>query len=141
MEKKVLNSMQIAAIKRTAQNVAKFTKQKEKLVEKISHLQEELNNTQKMIDSWQEPIKTMTGGFTTEELVKRVVIKGQNKQGEDVTTTKYELMYPDTILPPTANTPAENTPTEETPVEETPTEEVPTEESKENEENKEHTNW
>ena len=131
MEKKVLNSMQIAAIKRTAQNVAKFTKQKEKLVEKISHLQEELNNTQKMIDSWQEPIKTMTGGFTTEELVKRVVIKGQNKQGEDVTTTKYELMYPDTILPPTANTPVENTPTEE----------VPTEESKENEENKEHTNW
>lgn len=136
MEKKVLNSMQIAAIKRTAQNVAKFTKQKEKLVEKISHLQEELNNTQKMIDSWQEPIKTMTGGFTTEELVKRVVIKGQNKQGEDVTTSKYELMYPDTILPPIANTPAE-----ETPVEETPTEEVPTEESKENEENKEHTNW
>lgn len=140
MEKKVLNSMQIAAIKRTAQNVAKFTKQKEKLEKKILLLQTELNNTQKMIDSWQEPIKTMTGGFTTEELVKRVVIKGQNKQGEDVTTTKYELMYPDTILPPTANTPAESTP-EETPVEETPTEEVPTEESKENEENKEHTNW
>lgn len=98
MESKKFTSTQIAQIKRTAQNVAKYTTQKERLLAKINQLKAELEMTQGMIDGWQGPIKLMTGGFTTEELINRVVTH-TDKDGKEATITKYELKYPETVLP------------------------------------------
>lgn len=98
MEKK-FTSIQIAQIKRTAQNVQKYTTCKAKLQEKITKLQEELNVQQAMIDSWQGPVKLMTGGFTTEDLINRVVSHVTLKDGTEGTITKYELKYPETVIP------------------------------------------
>ena len=101
MEKK-FNKIQIAAIKRTAQNVAQFTTKKEKLDAKIAELEAEKAALQPMIDAFQGPIKEMTGGYTTEDLVKREVIhtgKLDQKTGKEIMQTRYSLKYPETVIP------------------------------------------
>ena len=101
MEKK-FNKIQIAAIKRTAQNVAQFTTKKEKLDAKIAELEAEKTALQPMIDAFQGPIKEMTGGDTTEDLVKREVIhtgKLDQKTGKEILQTRYSLKYPETVIP------------------------------------------
>jgi hypothetical protein len=101
MEKK-FSKIQIAAIKRTAQNVAQFTTKKERIDAKIAELEAEKAALQPMIDAFQGPIKEMTGGYTTEDLVKREVIKTgkfDQKTGKEIMQTRYVLKYPETVIP------------------------------------------
>lgn len=91
---KEFSKFEVAAIKRTAANVSKFVTEKEKLEQKKAALDERLQKLQEMIDGWQAPIKAMTGGFTTESLVKRIV----DKSGKNP-ITKFELLYPETVVP------------------------------------------
>ena len=101
MEKK-FSKIQIAAIKRTAQNVAQFTTKKERIDAKIAELEAEKKSLQPMIDAFQGPIKEMTGGYTTEDLVKREVIKTgefDQKTGKEIMQTRYVLKYPETVIP------------------------------------------
>lgn len=110
MEKK-FSKLQIAAIKRTAQNVAQFTTKKERLDAKIAELEAEKKSLQPMIDAFQGPIKEMTGGYTTEDLVQREVIKTgklDSKTGKEIIQTRFVLKYPETVIPPVqAQAPAE----------------------------------
>ena len=102
MEKK-FSKLQIAAIKRTAQNVAQFTTKKERLDAKIAELEAEKKLLQPMIDAFQGPIKEMTGGYTTEDLVQREVIKTgklDSKTGKEIIQTRFVLKYPETVIPP-----------------------------------------
>lgn len=102
MEKK-FNKIQIAAIKRTAQNVATFVTKKEKIDAKIAELEAEKAALQPLIDAFQGPIKEMTGGYTTEDLVIREVIKTgkfDNKTGKEIVQTRFTLKYPETVVPP-----------------------------------------
>jgi hypothetical protein len=101
MEKK-FSKFEIAAIKRTAANVSKDTIAKDKLIKKIEELTKEKEAIQKRIDAWQTPIIEMTGGYTTEDLVIRVV----DKSGKNP-ITKFLFKYPDTIVPPTEEVPFE----------------------------------
>lgn len=99
---KKFTKIEIAVIKRTAQNVAQFTTKKEKLDAKISELEAEKAALQPTIDAFQGPIKEMTGGYTTEDLVRREVIKTgkfDNKTGKEILQTKYLLKYPETVIP------------------------------------------
>ena len=91
---KEFSKFEIAAIKRTAQNVDKYVSKKTKLVAKRAELDTEIQSLQTMIDGWQEPIKHMTGGFTTEDLITKKI----DKSGENP-ITKYELKYPETVIP------------------------------------------
>ena len=99
---KEFSKFEIASIKRTAANVSKEIAMKERLVEKIKALQEQVDGLQKAIDMWQEPIKKITGGYTTEDLIEKVI----DNSGKNP-VAKYVLKYPDTIVPPTEN--SENT--------------------------------
>jgi hypothetical protein len=101
MEKK-FTKFQIATIKRTAQNVNPLVVKKDKINAKIAELNSELDTIQKQIDSWESAISAMTGGFTTEDLVSKVVIPdgGKDKNGNPTKITKFVLKYPDTVLPP-----------------------------------------
>ena len=47
-----------------------------------------------MLNTWEEPIKQMTGGYTTEDLVTKHVITTDKSQ-----TIKFELKYPETVVP------------------------------------------
>lgn len=102
MEKKSFSKIEIAVIKRTAQNVAQFVTKKEKLNAKIAELEAEKASLQPIIDSFQGPIKEMTGGYTTEDLVTREVVhtgKMDSKTGKEILQTRYILKYPDTVVP------------------------------------------
>lgn len=120
---KEFSKFEIAALKRTAANVSREVSQKERLTKKINELTAELSKVQERIDAWQAPIKSMTGGYSTEELVERVVeTSGKNS------VVKFILKYPKTVIPPTENS-VEPQVVEEQPVEEQSTEEQPTEEN------------
>lgn len=97
MEEHQFSKFEIAALKRTAANVDKYVSRKNKLVEKKTAIDAELTQLQTMIDGWQEPIKSMTGGYTTEDLVVKTI----DKSGANP-VTKYSLKYPDTVIPVTA---------------------------------------
>ena len=98
---KEFSKFEIATIKRTAQNVAPLVRRKTKIKEQIAKLQEEydLLNTQQL--QWEQAIVTMTGGYTTEDLVDKVIetTSSVDKDGNPVKVTKYVLKYPDTVVP------------------------------------------
>ena len=100
---KTFSKIEIAVIKRTAQNVAQFVTKKEKLDAKIAELEAEKASLQPIIDSFQGPIKEMTGGYTTEDLVIRKIEgtgKMDAKTGKEIMQTRFVLKYPETVVPP-----------------------------------------
>lgn len=128
---KTFNKIEIAIIKRTAQNVQQYVNKKEKLnaeiekiktskqemidkyaasldeklAVKIAKIQAEINVFQPIIDSFQGPIKEMTGGYTTEDLITKEVVhtgKMDANTGKELLQTRFVLKYPDTVVPPVA---------------------------------------
>lgn len=97
----------VANLKRAAQTVYPLVRKKAKLQETINKATEEMSMIQKQIDAWQGPIKEVTGGYTTEDLVVREVVETgkMDKDGKPVKQTTYKLKFPDTVVPPTLKMP------------------------------------
>lgn len=70
---KELSRFELAIVKRTAQNTKSLRTKRDKLVEKIEKAQEELGVINEAIEGFEAPIKTMTGGFTSEEVLAGVM--------------------------------------------------------------------
>jgi len=66
----VLNRFQLAAAKRTAQNTKKLVSQREKINAQMRKLAAELVSINAQIDAWEAPIKVMTGGYTSEQVLE-----------------------------------------------------------------------
>ena len=119
MAKEKLGRMAVSQIKNTAKSCYFLTKQKEKLEAEIAAKQKELEDINLQWDEYQAPIRRMTGGYATTELVDRVVTDtGKvDKDGKPIKVTNYVLKYPETVVPveaagnaqPEAETPAETT--------------------------------
>lgn len=101
MAKKEFSKFFIASLKRTAQNVYPLVRRKTKLLAEIADRQAELESIQAQIEGYQVPIKEATGGYTTEDLITRVVLTTDkvDKDGKPIKVTQYNLTYPDTIVP------------------------------------------
>lgn len=101
MEKKEFTKFEIAVIKRTAQNVNPMVTKKTKIAEKIAELSEEYDKLTKMQEQYEASIRTMTGGYGTEDLVDKVIedTGKVDKDGKPIKVTKYVLKYPETIIP------------------------------------------
>lgn len=102
MESKVkFTSKQIANFKRVAMNVNSDVTKRNKLVEKRDALQKEIDRLNEIIELNELPVKKATGGYTTEELfIKKVEDSGKvDANGHAIKITKYELRYPETIIP------------------------------------------
>lgn len=101
--KKEFSKFEIATIKRTAQSVNPMVTRKNKIIDQIEELQKEWETLNAAQNQYEEAIKTMTGGFTTEDLVTKVIetTSAVDKNGKPIKVTKYVLKYPDTIIPPT----------------------------------------
>src|SRR5574344_2858699 len=91
---KKFSKFEIAAIKRTAASVNKYVERKKKLLAQQDSINAELDSISTMLNTWEEPIKQMTGGYTTEDLVTKHVITTDKSQ-----TIKFELKYPETVVP------------------------------------------
>lgn len=92
MEKKEFSKFEVAAIKRTAQNISSFITKRNKLVAKRDALDAEINSINEAIDKWEAPIMEITGGKKVEELVDRVQVKtGVDKNGKDIMGYKFVM--------------------------------------------------
>lgn len=100
MEKK-FTKFELARMKRTAQNVDQYLTRKNKLVTKIAELQAELDSVNQLIELTDAPTRAMTGGYGTEDIIRKVVIPTDktDKNGNLIKQTSYEFIYPDTIVP------------------------------------------
>lgn len=119
MEKK-FSKFEIAVIKRTAQNVNPMVTKKAKLKEKIDALQIEYDQLSVMQDKYESSIKELTGGYSTEDLVAKVIedTGKVDKDGRPIKITKYVLKYPETVVPTFVQNPepvAESTDTADSP--------------------------
>lgn len=102
MNKVKFTSKQIANWKRTAMNVNANVVKREKLNEKMKDLQAEINVLTAAIDLEEAPVKAVTGFTTSDIFIKTVTDTGKvDANGRAIKVTKYELRYPETILPPT----------------------------------------
>lgn len=68
-----LSRFELAIVKRTAQNTKSLRTKRDKLVEKIEKAQEELGVINEAIEGFEAPIMTMTGGFTSEEVLAGIM--------------------------------------------------------------------
>lgn len=100
---KKFSKFEITAIKNTAHSVNPIVKKKNKLIEQVNELQEEINSLQLMQDQYEAPIRTLTGGYCSEDLVDKIIedTGKTDKEGKPIKTTKYVLKYPETVIPVT----------------------------------------
>ena len=101
METRKFSKFEIATIKRTAQSVNPMVSKKAKLKEQIDALQAEYDQLNTMQEQYEASIKTMTGGYSTEDLVDKVIetTSAVDKNGKPIKVTKYVLKYPETVIP------------------------------------------
>lgn len=90
----------LARLKRTAQNVDAYVKQKNKVLSKLAALQAELDMVNEQIELIDAPTVALTG-YHSEELIKKIVVVTDKvtKDGMPIKITKFEFIYPDTIIP------------------------------------------
>ena len=95
------NKFTKAQIKRTAMNVWPMVSKRNKLQEKMKEMQSEIDALQVSIEANETAIKNLTG-YSTEDLVVRTVTDtGKvDKKGQPIKITKYDLKYPETVVPP-----------------------------------------
>lgn len=99
--KKEFSKFFIASLKRTAMNVSPLVRRKQKLLAEIAEREEELKSIQMQIETFETPIKEVTGGYGTEDLVVRTVevTDKMDKDGKPIKITKWNLKFPETIVP------------------------------------------
>ena len=88
--KKEFNRNDLAAIKRAAASIAPLAAKRDKLLEKRDALNIQIEGIQNVINSFNIPIKEMTG-YGADDLV----VKDDNN--------KFVFRFPDTIIPPEVN--------------------------------------
>lgn len=100
MSKKQFDKFFVANLKRTAQMVSPMVRRKAKLQQEIAERMEEISTLDLQISSMDGHIQELTG-FGVEDLVKRTVIDTgkKDKAGNPVKITKWELKYPETVIP------------------------------------------
>ena len=111
MTKKDFTKFELARMKRTAQNVEGFLKQKNKLEEKKAKIEEELSIINQQIELTDAPTVAMTG-YHTEDIIKKVVTPTDqvDKNGNIIKKVTFEFIYPDTIIPPVTDMTEEEPP-------------------------------
>lgn len=99
--KKEFTKFELARLKRTAQNVEGFLKQKNKLEAEKAKIDEQLKDVIEQIELTDAPTVAMTG-FHTEDIIKKVVTPTDqvDKNGNVIKKVTFEFIYPDTIIPP-----------------------------------------
>ena len=101
MANKKFTKFELARMKRTAQNVEGFLKQKNKLETKKAEIEAQLKIIDEQIELTDSPTVAMTG-YHTEDIIRKVVTPTDqvDKNGNIVKKTTFEFIYPDTIVPP-----------------------------------------
>lgn len=107
MEK--FTKFQKANLKRYAQIMDPLISKRNRVAAKIAELQKEVEGYQEQIDMTDALVKGMTGGYSIEAIVRKVITPTDklDKNGNIIKQTSYEFIYPDTIIPPVEEAPVE----------------------------------
>lgn len=85
---KELSRTELAIVKRTAQNTKSLRTKRDKLKSKIEQYTEELNVINETIDKFEAPIKELTEGLTSEEVLDYI----NNPKSEETTEENKEVI-------------------------------------------------
>ena len=99
MEK--FTKFQKANLKRYAQIVEPIISKRNKALAKIEKLKKEVEDHQEQINLTDTLVKSITGGYGIESIIKKVVTPTDklDKNGNVVKVTTFEFIHPDTIIP------------------------------------------
>jgi len=94
---KTLNSRQVAVLKRTAQNNYPLNQKLAKIAKQMQELEDEKTVIEVQIKGFEMGVIALTGGYTSSDLIDRVVLPAVNedgtqkvdKDGRALTVTKY----------------------------------------------------
>jgi hypothetical protein len=103
MAEKKFDKFFIANLKRTAQMVSPMVREKSKLTESIAEMQEKIAILNDQIDALDSHIRRECNYGVEELIIREVVDTGKVKDGKPIKVTKWNLRYPDTIIPPVEN--------------------------------------
>ena len=90
MDKK-LSVRNVAALKRTAQNNYPLVAKREKILNQLKELENELESINVQIESAETGSKMLTGGYTSMDLIERQLIPTgkYDANGKEIKMTKY----------------------------------------------------
>lgn len=105
MEK--FTKFQKANLKRYAQIMDPLISKRNRVAAKIAELQREVEGYQEQIDMTDALVKGMTGGYSIEAIVRKVITPTDklDKNGNVLKQTTFEFIYPETIIPPVEEAP------------------------------------
>lgn len=98
---KNFTKFQKANLKRYAQIMDPLINKRNKTMTKIIELQKEVDDYQKQIDMTDALVKDMTGGYSIESIIRKVITPTDklDKNGNVIKMTTYEFIHPETIVP------------------------------------------
>ena len=88
--KKSISTRQFASVKRIAMNVNPLVVRKQKIINKVNELVDELHQIDNEIKGHETGIKSITGGMSSEQLIVKTVTDKVDKNGNTIKITKYE---------------------------------------------------
>ena len=105
MEK--FTKFQKANLKRYAQIIDPLISKRNRVAAKIAELQKEVEGYQEQIDMTDALVKSMTGGYSIEAIIRKVITPTDklDKNGNVVKITTFEFIHPETIIPPVEEVP------------------------------------
>jgi hypothetical protein len=77
-----LTSYELASVKRTNKSVALDIKKRDRLAAQITKLADELDEVLNRIELFEQPIKALTGGFTSEQVLNGEYVASLEKAKE-----------------------------------------------------------
>lgn len=111
-----MSNAQVAPmIKSVAKTVSVIVKRKQKLVElmtgieekykalldkQVAKYKEEYDALTQQQELFEAPVRKLTGGYSTEDLIITEFTEGVDKNGKPSRKPTFTLKYPDTIVPP-----------------------------------------
>lgn len=113
---KELTRNEMAVVKRTAKSTKQLRDKKARLLAKVADIQAELASIEESIEIFEAPIKHLTGGFTSEEVLNGVMDVAQamenTPQGEveETTVEEHEVPAEEAVaIDPNVQSPLEDT--------------------------------
>lgn len=88
---KELTRLEMASVKRAFQTTKPFRTKKAKLIEKINSLQQDVKALEDMIEMWETPIRKITGGYTSEEIMNGALEIPEDNTVDEATCSCNEV--------------------------------------------------
>lgn len=113
---KELTRNEMAIVKRTAKSTKQLRDKKARLLTKVAEIEAELVSIEESIEIFEKPIKHLTGGFTSEEVLNGIMDVAQAMENspegevEETTVEEHEVPAEEAVtIDPNVQSPLEDT--------------------------------